>query len=95
MALEVGARIRGVTSLLGSRVGTQMVVGLGAGFDILTRDRLTLGAEARMLPGFATQASAQVQTGAITTTPNGKVAIPAEWLVSLRTAPFVGSDLAI
>lgn len=94
LGLEVGARIRDVTSLLGSRVGTQMVLGLGASFDLLTRERLTVGAEARMLPTFATQAEATQAGGAIVTTPNGALAMPAEWLVSLRSAPIAGGDLS-
>lgn len=95
VGLELGARLRGTTSLLGSRVGTQMVVGLGVGFDILTRDRLTVGAEARVLPTFASQADAQLSAGAITTIPSNRVDAPSEWLVSLRSAPIAGGDFAI
>lgn len=95
LGLEVGARIRDTTSLLGSRVGTQMVLGLGASFDLVTRERLTIGAEARLLPTFATQADAQPSGGAIVTTPNGLLAMPAEWLVSLRSAPIAGGDFSL
>lgn len=95
IALDVGARLRGTTSLLGSRVGSQLALGLGVGFDILGRDRLVVGAEARTLPTFATQADAQQTNGLITTTPNGRVAAPTEWLVSLRTAPLAGGDLSV
>jgi hypothetical protein len=99
---EFGARLRGgVEELAGSRVGTQLFAGLGAGVDLIRsrgeskRDLLSLTVEGRALPTFAEQADVtQTNTGA-TSTLNGQHITPAEWAVALRTVPVVGDDLAI
>ena len=54
--IEIGARIRPADQLLGADVGTQGVVGIGIGYDILKRyELLSVMLEARTLPTFATQ----------------------------------------
>ena len=53
--LEVGARLRPTTEFAGARVGTQLATGLGAGYDILDRERLSVMAEARSYVNFAEQ----------------------------------------
>ena len=92
--LEVGARLRPTTELIGARIGTQLYSALGAGVDILDRERLSAGVEARALPTFAEQHDATVGAQGLMSVPNGKHVTPAEWTVSVRTAPLVGGDLA-
>jgi OmpA-OmpF porin, OOP family len=93
--LELGARIRPVTELLGARVGTQLVTALGVGYDILPRELLTATLEAWALPTFAEQGTISVQNGELTSTPNGEHIVPAEWQLAARTAPLRGGDLSI
>ncbi len=93
--LEIGARIRPVTELLGARVGTQLVTALGVGYGILPRELLTATLEAWALPTFAEQHAITLQNGELTSTPNGEHITPAEWQLAVRTAPLRGGDLAI
>lgn len=91
---EAGARIRQTATFLESRVGSQLAFGLGAGVDILPHERLSVSAEARILPTLSKQyVTAQDAVGNTTTTPSGYIA-PAEWLLAVRSAPFRGSDFA-
>ena len=91
---EIGTRVRPTTELVGARVGTQGVFGLGVGYDILARELLSVVAEARALPTFAEQHDASVTTQGLVSTPNGSHIAPAEWSLSARTAPIAGGDLA-
>ena len=59
---ELGARLRRPTELLGSRVGSQMVVGLGAGADLLDQ-RLGVRFEILALPTFEAQHSLALMPG--------------------------------
>ena len=93
--LELGARVRPVTELLGARIGSQVVVALGGGYDILKRELLSLAVEAHALPTLAEQHATQQLSSGILSTPNGKSIAPAEWAVSFRTAPLNGGDLSI
>jgi hypothetical protein len=90
--LELGARIRKTSEFVGARVGTQASVGLGVGFDIFSRERLSVMLEARALPTFSEQHDASSTT---TSSPNGRHITPAEWTLGARSAPFAGSDLAL
>ena len=92
--LEVGARVRPVTEFAGARVGTQLATGLGAGVDILDRERLSFTAEARGYVNFAEQHDTAQSAFGITSRPNGKSITPAEWLVSVRTAPLLAGDVS-
>jgi hypothetical protein len=89
--LEFGARLRETGALLGARIGSQLVLSLGAGVDILPRELLSFGIEARALPGFDQQL--KLDQGVYV--PSGKSFVPAEWMASVRTAPLAGGDLAI
>lgn len=92
---ELGARIRPVTEFAGARIGTQLAVGLGAGYDILNRERLAVTAEARGYVNLAEQAdTTQTALGALQSKENGKTIVPAEWFVGLRSAPVLGGDIA-
>ena len=92
---EVGARIRPTEELLGARVGTQLVMALGVGYDILPRELLSAVLEAWALPTFAEQHSLSGGGVATASTPDGSHIAPAEWQLSARTAPLKGGDLAI
>jgi OOP family OmpA-OmpF porin len=91
MGAEVGARLRRTTELLGARVGTQLVTALGAGFDFLPRELFSATLEAWALPTFAEQDT----VGASSATPNGGHITPAEWLLSVRSAPLASGDLSV
>jgi hypothetical protein len=92
--VELGARIRRTSEFLGARVGTQATIGLGVGYDILSRERLSAMVEARALPTFAEQHNVAQALSGLVSTPNGRHIIPAEWSVGVRSAPLAGSDLA-
>lgn len=93
---ELGLRVRAVDELVGARVGTQVVTALGAGYDLLARrELLTALLEARALPNLAEQADPRVLLGGITSTGNGKVIVPAEWMLSVRSAPALAGDLTV
>lgn len=78
---EVGARVRPTTEFSGAKVGTQLTTALGAGVEVLPKDMLSVLLEGRAYPDFAKQTS-------------GKTAVPAEWLIGLRSAPFFAGDLS-
>jgi hypothetical protein len=92
---EVGARLRATTGFIGARIGSQLVVAGGAGFDILDKQRLAITAEARALPTFAEQQIATQTDQGITTAPGGGFIAPAEWMVSARSAPVLNGDLTL
>src|SRR5262249_16697269 len=76
-------------------VGTQVVTALGVGYDILPRELLAATLEAWALPGLDTQKDVTVPApGAIATAANGAHMTPAEWHLSLRTAPVHGGDFS-
>jgi hypothetical protein len=91
---ELGARIRPTTELLGARMGTQVVVALGVGADLLPRQLLSVTAEAWALPTLAEQADVTLQGAQYVATPNGHHITPAEWALSARSAPVHDGDLS-
>jgi OOP family OmpA-OmpF porin len=93
--LEVGARVRPTAEILGTRVGTQGIVAFGVGADILKREVLSAVLEARALPTFSSQATIDATPQGYVTSPTGAALIPAEWMLSARTAPLASSDLAL
>ena len=92
--LDLGARIRPVTEFAGARVGSQIVTGLGAGVDLIDRERLSVMAEARGYVNIAEQHDTAQSAFGITSEPNGKSIIPAEWMLSARTAPLLAGDVS-
>jgi hypothetical protein len=92
--LEVGARLRPTTEFAGARVGSQLATGVGAGVDILDRERLSLMLEGRAYVNFAEQHDTAQSAFGITSKPNGKSITPAEWLIALRSAPVLAGDIS-
>ena len=93
--VELGARLRQTRELEGARVGSQLSIGAGGGVDILARGLLSTALEAQVLPTFAEQ-------NTITPTPEGQISAgngthiaPAQWMLSVRTAPIAGGDLSL
>lgn len=71
---EAGARLRTATRFATARLGSQAVLAMGAGADLLG-DALSLGIETMALPVLVSQ-------------PSGDVLVPAEWMATARSAPF-------
>lgn len=80
---ELGARLRETVHVAGASLGPQLVAALGAGIHILSEQRLSLSAEAALMPTLAAQDRAR----------GDALLVPAEWLAALRSAPF--SDPAL
>jgi hypothetical protein len=95
-AAELGARLRPVAELAGARVGSQLFVGGGGGYDLLARrELLSIFAEVRALPTLSEQHDSVQTTAGLESRPNGKIIVPAEWTIGGRSAPLAGGDLAI
>jgi len=92
--LELGARIRQTSEFVGARVGTQGYAALGFGFDILSRDRLSVTAEGRALPIFGQQHDTTQNGELLGSESNGSHIVPAEWTAAVRSAPFRQADVA-
>jgi hypothetical protein len=91
---DLGARIRPVTEFAGARIGSQITTALGAGFDILPRDLLSLLLEGRAYANLPEQHTSQQSAFGIRSVPNGETIIPAEWLLGLRSAPAFAGDIS-
>lgn len=92
---DLGARLRPVTEFAGTRVGTQISTALGVGYEILDRELLTVMLEGRALFNLPEQRTVtQSAFGLAAQETNGKRIIPAEWMLSARTAPLLGGDVA-
>lgn len=91
---DLGVRARPVTEFAGARVGTQVVTGLGAGFDVLADERLSFMAEGRFYVNGPEQAETSQSAFGITSRLNGKSITPAEWMLSARSAPFLAGDVS-
>ena len=92
---EIGARIRPVAELVGARVGTQVSVGVGIGYEILRRDLLSAALEARALPTLTSQRTSTMTDTGLVSTSSDRVLVPSEWTLSARTSPLLGGDLGI
>jgi OmpA-OmpF porin, OOP family len=96
LAAEGGARLRPVTAIAGTRVGSQIAASIGAGYSILPKEMLSVQVEANALVTLAEQRDLvrDANNRLLSSTDSGRRLIPAEWLASLRTAPLFGTDLA-
>jgi len=92
---ELGLRVRPTTELLGTRIGSQVVTSMGIGANILRHELLSATLEAWALPDLVGQDTLVLSNGRYTNQSNGQVLVPAEWMLSIRTAPVTGGDLSI
>jgi hypothetical protein len=91
LAAELGARLRSDVTFGTSVVGSQVTGGLGASYDVLREHWLTASAEMFFLVGTSTQLTSEVDF-----TPSTLAAlVPAEWIVSVSTAPLLGGDFRL
>ena len=79
---EVGARIRGASTIGDAVWGTQISTALGVSALIWEKPKLSLAASAFALPVVAAQGAGQ------------KAMIPGEWMVDAGIAPFLGGDVS-
>jgi len=94
-AAELGARIRPTTDFAGARIGTQGVVSGGVGVDLLKQhDLLSVMGELRFLPTFSEQATLSQTVSGLQSVGNGSYIFPLEWMITARSAPIEGGDLA-
>ncbi len=91
---EIGGRFRSVANLAGSRVGSQALIAMGAGFDVVVPERLSVALEAFALPTLVSQERVQHQNVPASPTweSSGKALVPAEWMVTVRSAPTRDGD---
>lgn len=94
LGADLGARLRPIGEFAGARVGTQVTTALGAGYDILSRERLSAFVEGRAFWTFAEQFETQQSAFGVVSRPNGKHITPAEWTLGVRSAPFAGGDVS-
>jgi hypothetical protein len=96
-AFELGARVRKTADLLGSRVGSQLSFALGFGANVLDRGKLGFMVEAIAMPTLAAQneLSVDAATGERIATGSRPPLVPAEWLLSMRSADVVASGVSL
>jgi hypothetical protein len=82
---ELGARLRSVAELAGARVGSQLVLAVGAGADLLPDEWLGVRVEILALPTLVAQHGTSTAVAEPNAGPTGSWLVPAEWHVSLRT----------
>ncbi len=94
-AVELGARIRPASNLLGARVGTQIVTALGLGVDLLPRELLSLGIESWALPTLDEQTDVVLHDQSVPNHPE-RPSHHARRVddSSARSAPVHGGDLS-
>ncbi len=91
--IDLGARLRPIAEFAGARVGSQLTTGLGVGVDVLPRELLSITAEARGYVNFAEQHDTALSAFATTSRANGKIIVPAEWMLAARSAPILAGDV--
>ncbi len=91
LAAELGARIRGESAVGNAVVGSQLSTAIGGSFDVLPSHLLTASAEIFALYGLSSQGTtAQDRADGRA---SGSPLVPAEWIVSASSAPFLGGDV--
>ncbi|WP_437752907.1 OmpA family protein [Sorangium sp. So ce1389] len=83
LAAEIGARLRGSSTLVSTAVGSQLLGALGAAVDVLPDRWLTASAEA-----FALYTLTEQPAG-------GAAPVPAEWIISATSAPLLAGDISL
>ena len=93
---EIGARLRTTSDLAGTRVGSQLVVSLGMGGEILDGNKLGVLLEAVAFPTFAGQHElAPVSIEGRRVTGDRRLLMPTEWLASVRTGELLSGDMSL
>ncbi len=82
LAGSVGARLRRPVPFASARWGSELTSALGAAAHILQRQRLSVALEGHLRSSLVGQ-------------PDGAVLAPAEWLFSVRSAPFSDPGLVL
>jgi OOP family OmpA-OmpF porin len=93
---ELGARLRQTAELVGSRVGSQVVIALGVGAELRDADKLSVHLEALALPTLVGQDELVLDpdTGKRVSSGKRPPLVPAEWQASVRSAELMGGDLS-
>ena len=90
LGVDAGARLRGAVELGGAAIGSQISTSLGVGYDILDDGWLSVGAEAFALFTLNEQRIQVAVPGQSQPSEEpGDPHIPAEWLLSVRSAGLV------
>jgi hypothetical protein len=94
---EIGARIRNTADLAGSRVGSQVVLALGLGADVLEGGRLGFVVEAMALPTLVAQRELTFDqaTGERIESGSRPLLVPAEWEAALRSADLFTDGMSL
>jgi hypothetical protein len=88
---ELGLRLRETTRFAGAALGTQATVALGAGFDVLDRELLSVLAETWLFPSLVA-GDRDLPDG---TRVRDVLLAPAEWQLSVRSVPLPGMALQL
>lgn len=83
-----GARFREQVDFLDLRLGQELMIGGGAGVDVLDRGRLTAVLEAQAFMVLSPQRNMAIGPAGIFSAPSDRVTVPTEWHLGLRSAPF-------
>jgi len=94
VALEAGVRVQGKADVAGTTIGTRFHESLGVSADILG-ERLSVAGEVFSLQGLGPQKSLTRDATGITETGDRSMPVPTEWLLSVRSAPFLAGDLSM
>jgi outer membrane protein OmpA-like peptidoglycan-associated protein len=89
LAAQVGARIRGESKIANAVVGTQIYSSLGASYEVIPGGLLSVSGEAFALLTLAKQGPDKLGVAPGSNQP----LVPAEWIASATTAPFLAGDL--
>jgi outer membrane protein OmpA-like peptidoglycan-associated protein len=89
LAAQAGARIRGESRLANAVIGTQIYYSVGASYALIPDGLLSLSGEAFALMTVAKQGPRTIGADAGTS----EALVPAEWIASVTTAPFLAGDL--
>ncbi len=96
LGIDVGARLRRYVQFAGAVVGNQLSTSLGASYDLLADDWLSINLEAFALFTLAEQLELVVEPGGAKAKeiPSSDPHIPAEWLLTVRTAHALDGKLS-
>ena len=89
LAAQAGARIRGESALANAVIGTQIYTSLGASYEVIPDGLLAVSGEAFALFTLAKQGPRKLGDDPGQSHP----LVPAEWIASVTSAPFLAGDL--